>query len=145
MVTDPCGTCRRAGESVIFYCSYSVYSCTVAKANYEAGFVDHDRELAAQRRHVNLDAKMRKTPIDAVHRPIGTMVPIQELQAVRTAQGIGYTSQQSIMFWTVYFECRRSDSPKNVDQMLGTGVISFPEGHTMLGMSCLRIICNFSL
>ncbi|KAI1785491.1 kinase-like domain-containing protein [Ganoderma leucocontextum] len=77
---------------------------------------------------------MRKTPIDSPHRAIGTTVPIQELQAVRTAQGISPTSQQPMVYCTVYYECRRSDSAKHVDQMLGTGVISFPEVNTMLAL-----------
>lgn len=105
------------------------------EANYEAGGIDHDRELAAQRRHANLDAKMRKTTSDAnFHRAVGTSVPIQELQAVRTAQGIGSPSQRAMAYCTVYYDCRRSDSTKQVDQRLGTGVISFLEGNTMLGM-----------
>ena len=102
---------------------------------YEDGDVDHDRELAAQRRHANLEVKMHKTPSAGAQHAPGTMVPIQELQAVRSAQGIGSTSQQAVVNSTVCFACRKSDSMKQIDQTLGTGVISIDENSTMLSMS----------
>lgn len=136
-MTDPCGTCRRAGELLSFYCFHAVTN--VVEANYEAGTIDYERELAAQRRHANLDAKMRKPLSEGSYRAVGTVVPIHELQAVRTAHGIGHASQHGpVTYCTVYYECRRSDSAKHVDQMLGTGVISFPEINTMLGKSALN-------
>ena len=104
---------------------------------YESGGIDHDREAAAQRRHVNLDAKMRKTPGNGLQRAVGTTVPIEELQAVRTAQGIGSPSQQHTVYCSVYYECHLSNA-KHADQMLGLGVISVPELDTMLGMRCLE-------
>lgn len=115
------------------------YSHNFVEANYEAGTIDHDRELAAQRRQANLEAKMCKAPSDGghFHCVIGTTAPIHELQAIRSAQGIGSPSQQAIAYCTVYYKCRRSDCTKQVDQMLGTGVISFPETNTLLGMSYL--------
>lgn len=115
------------------------------KAIYEGGAVDHDRELAAQRRHANIDVKMHKTPSDGAHRAHGTMVPIHELQAVRVAQGIGSPSQLAKVSFLIHYECRKSDFPKQIDQMLGTGLLSFDENSTMLGTSCLRILYNVSL
>ena len=90
--------------------------------------------------------KLNKTPTNSDGRmPVGPTTPLPELQAVRMAQGIGSPSLRTQMaFCTVYYECRRSDSTKNIDQMLGTGVISFPENQTMLGKelpwSCLLLV-----
>lgn len=111
---------------------------------YEAGRIDNDREQAAQRRHANLDVKMHKTPSDASHRA-GTTVSITELQAVRTAQGIGSPSQQAVAYPSVQFQCRKSDNSKQIDQMLGTGVISFPETETMLGTTRPRNLETLAL
>lgn len=99
---------------------------------YEAGLTDQDREWATQRRHLNPVTKMNK---NSQRDSVGTTTSVEELQAIRTAQGIGSPSQRSLaVLCTIYYECRRSDSAKHVDQMLGTGVISFPELYTMLGM-----------
>ena len=68
---------------------------------------------------------------------VGTATSVSELQAIRVAQGIGSSGAQAT-YYTVYYECRRSDSTKHVDQMLGTGVISFPDTQTMLGELPLR-------
>lgn len=114
------------------------------KVLYETDTVDHDRELAAQRRHANLEAKMHKSPSAGVPHAPGAMVPIPELQAVRSAQGIGSTSQLAA-YIAIYYGCRRSDSSKQIDQMLGTGTISFPQDGTMLGMPCPKILLAFSL
>ncbi|KAI1791947.1 hypothetical protein LXA43DRAFT_1135462 [Ganoderma leucocontextum] len=68
------------------------------------------------------------------HAPVGTATSVPELQAIRVAQGIGSSQRTQVAYCTVYYECRRSDSTKHVDQMLGTGVISFPENQTMLAL-----------
>nr|VWP02501.1 Reducing polyketide synthase FUB1 (EC (Fusaric acid biosynthesis protein 1) [Ganoderma boninense] len=112
-VTDPCGTCRRAD-------------------NFEKGVPDHDRETAAERRRANLDGKL----LNRSDNPdVGTAVPLQELQAIRATQGFSAPTQRAqVPHCTIYYECRRSDAAKHVDQMLGTGVIFFPEVNTMLSL-----------
>ena len=66
------------------------------------------------------------------------MTSIDEMQAIRAAQGIGSPAHKvQVNHCTVYYECRRSDSAKHIDQMLGTGVMSFPEVNTMLGTYCI--------
>nr|VWO98094.1 Lysyl endopeptidase (EC (Protease IV) (PvdS-regulated endoprotease) [Ganoderma boninense] len=111
MVNDPCGTCRRA-------------------ENYENGTLNHEREMSANRRRSNLENKLLNRTDSS---GIGTVVPLDELQTIRAAQGDGITSQRTqVTHCTVYYECRRSDSAKHVDLMLGTGVIFFPEVSTML-------------
>ena len=114
------------------------------KVNYEKGTFDNDREVAAQRRHANLEAKMHRTPTNGGHRAVGTAVPIHELQAVRSSQGIGSPSQLAALLCAVYYACRRSDSAKQIDQVLGTGVIPFPETSTMLGTLSLLIVALIS-
>ena len=112
----------------------TLYADHTITANYEAGELDQDRDRGAQRRHVNLVAKMTKSSNNDGHN-VGIATSLQELQAIRTSQGIASPSYRlQAAFCTIYYECRQSDSTKHVDQMLGTGVISFPEGHTMLGM-----------
>ncbi|KAI1788424.1 hypothetical protein LXA43DRAFT_1091785 [Ganoderma leucocontextum] len=115
MVTDPCGTCRRAEI-------------------YETGAPDYEREQSAQRRLTNLEIKLHR---DRTGNPgiVGTTVPLDELQTIRATQGVSTASHRTqVHHCTVYYECRRSDSAKHVDQMLGTGVIFFPEVNTMLAL-----------
>ena len=104
--------------------------------NYETGTADHDRETSAQRRRANLEAKLVN---GAANPGVGTTVPLQELHAVRAAQGCGVPPQrEQVTYFTIYYECRRSDSSKHVDHMLGTGVLHVPEVNTMLcGSDCL--------
>ena len=138
VVTDPCGTCRRAGVffglPIIF--EWVFCTLTIPLANYEAGIRDQDRDRGAERRHLNLTVKMNKSSNN--NNAVGTTTSMHELQAIHMAQGIGSPSQRpQTSFCIVYYECRRSDSAKHIDQTLGTGVISFPEAHTMLGMLSL--------
>lgn len=98
--------------------------------NYEKGATDYEREASAQRRRTNLEAKLLPR---TGHPDVGTAAPLHELQTIRAAQGLGPTSQRvPVTHCTVYYECRRSDSAKHVDQMLGTGVLIYPETGTML-------------
>ena len=103
--------------------------------NYERGILDHERENSAQRRRANLEIKFSNRTDNPL---VGTANPVAELQAVQAAQGFGAASHKA-HGTGVYFECRRSDAPKQIDQMLGTGVIFFPEVNTMLGVSRLVI------
>lgn len=106
----------------------------VTKENYENGELDHERESSAQRRRANLEAKLHTGRTDTPD--VGMAVPLQELQTIRAAQGLGASPQRAqVPHCTIYYECRRSDSSKHVDHMLGTGVICFPEVNTMLCMS----------
>ena len=101
--------------------------------NYEKGALDHERDQSAQLRHANLEFKLRK---DRPNGAVGPSVSLEELQMIRATQGIGTASLKiQVNHYTVYYECRRSDS-KHVDQMLGTGVIFFAEVNTMLGAPC---------
>lgn len=101
--------------------------------NYESGAPDYERETSAQRCRANLEMKLL---LRTDNPGAGTVVPLQELQTVRAAQGLSITSHRTqVNHYTVYYECRRSDSAKQIDQMLGTGVIFFPEVNTMLGSS----------
>ena len=101
--------------------------------NYETGGLDYDRDQSAQWCHIDLDAKFHR---DRSSNAVGTMVALEELQTIRASQGISAaTHRTQVAHCTVYYECRRSDSPKHADQMLGTRVIFFPEVNTMLGMS----------
>lgn len=94
-----------------------------------------EREQSAQRRHATLEMKLHRDRFDNPAH-IGTMHPVDELQTIRAAQGFSSASQRTqVNHCTVYYECRRSDCPKHADQMLGTGVIFFPETNTMLGAS----------
>ena len=104
--------------------------------NYEQRISDSDRETSAQRRRITLEAKL-------LHRSgnpgVGSAVPLQELQTIQATQGFGAPSQRvQVPHCTIYYECRRSDCPRHIDQMLGTGVIFFPETSTMLCASSLR-------
>ena len=101
--------------------------------NYEKRQPDHEREESAQRRRTNLDNKFHRDRADSAG-PVGSAVSLEELQTIRAAQGITNSSQRTqVSHCTVYYECRRSDSAKHIDLMLGTGVIFFPEVNTMLG------------
>ena len=103
--------------------------------NYERGTLDYERENSAQRRRANLEAKFSNRTDNPV---VGTANSLAELQAVQAIQGFGAAPQKAHGA-AVCFECRRSDAPKQIDQMLGTGVIFFPEVNTMLGVSRLVI------
>ena len=105
--------------------------------------MDQDRDRSAQRRHTNLAVKMNKPASSDVPGSVGTATSVPELQAIRAAQGIG-SSERAQSYYSVYFECRRSDSTKHIDQMLGTGVICFPDTQTMLGELPVRC-CSSSV
>ncbi|KAM5532479.1 hypothetical protein V8D89_013832 [Ganoderma adspersum] len=110
-VTDPCGTCCRAD-------------------NYERGILDHEQENSAQCRRANLEINFSNRTDNPV---VGTANSLTELQAVQAVQGFGAASKRAHCT-AVYFGCRRSDAPKQINQMLGTGVIFFPEVNTMLAL-----------
>lgn len=133
-VTDPCGTCRRAGEFNLSHGKDRHESLIDAIIeNDERGGSDYDREQSAQRRRANLDAKFQRSRPDGTEL-IGIAVSLEEMQTIRATQGFASTNQRTqVPHCTVYYECRRSDSAKHIDQMLGTGVIFFPEVNTMLG------------
>ena len=102
--------------------------CTVSGASFFFSFAPGSPDSRV--------CKRRMMCIDIVQPWLGTAVSIEELQTIRASQGIGNTAHRTqVNHCTVYYECRRSDAPKHVDQMLGTGVIFFPETNTMLGTS----------
>ena len=113
----------------------------VAIDNYEKGISDYERENSAQRRRANLEMKFSNRTDNPV---IGTANPIAELQTIQAAQVFGAASQKA-HGTAVHFECRLSDAPKQINQMLGTGIIFFPEVNTMLGTSRLVIPTFHSL
>ncbi|KAM5541934.1 hypothetical protein V8D89_004244 [Ganoderma adspersum] len=101
--------------------------------NYEDGASDYERKTSAQCCRSNLEAKLLYR---ADNPDVSTAIPLQELQTIWASQGFGTPSQRAqVAHCTIYYECRRSDSAKHIDQMLGTGVIFFPEVNTMLSLA----------
>ena len=123
--------------------NHAVFECRrpfdLVLENYETGTTDHEREQCAERRRANLDAKLHR---GRTEDRTGSAGPLGELQTIGATQGFGPSSQRpQVNHCTIYYECRRSDSSKHTDQMLGTGVIFFPEVNTMLGTSfCMKPI-----
>lgn len=70
----------------------------------------------------------------------GATTSLAELQAMRAAQDVQNSATPG-RECLIYFEVRRSDSPKHLDDTLGTGCLTLLETVSMLGKLCPVIPC----
>lgn len=140
-IKNPCGSCKRARRSSIFF-FVAILSLTLTiLVHEEKGTNDEDRTRASDLRKERLERTIHRPPsgsgsiaATSISRlanadASGMTTPLQELLNIRSNSGkAGY--------FTIYHECRRSNAPKVIDRDLGTGCSPYLDQITMLGM-CL--------